>query len=41
MIALGTPARKKWGDPRPTVKTALLIGSLTIIGVFLHPFAGK
>jgi hypothetical protein len=40
MIALGTLAMEKWGDSRPAVKTALLIGSLTIIGVFLRPVAG-
>jgi hypothetical protein len=41
IIALGTLAVERWGDPRPGVKTALLIGSLTIIGVFFHPFAGR
>jgi hypothetical protein len=41
MIAAGTVAMEKWGDPRPAVKTALLIGSLMIIGMFLPQFGGK
>ena len=41
MIAIGTVAMEKWGDPRPAVKTALLIGSLTIIAMFLPRFGGK
>ena len=40
-ITVGTLAIEKWGDPRPAVRTALLIGSLTIVGMFFHPFPCK
>ena len=41
IIAMGTLAVEKWGDRRPAVKTALLIGSLTLTAMFLPPFGGK
>ncbi len=41
IIAMGTLAIERWGDPRPGVKTMLLVGSLTVIGVFFHPWGGR